>query len=59
MKCLGNADGKSAVYCDNTERNPLICARCGWEFTEDTRRRQLPLVKGEDGLLRKIVRREN
>lgn len=31
------------------------CCQCGFNRQEDERRRQLPLVKGADGILRKHV----
>ncbi len=31
------------------------CNRCGFNRQEDERRRQLPLVMGDDGILRKYV----
>lgn len=31
------------------------CATCGWYKPEIARRKELPLVKGEDGLWRKII----
>lgn len=34
------------------------CTRCGFEIKERDRRKLLPLVYCEDGLLRKNVRRE-
>lgn len=31
------------------------CRHCGFELQEEKRRKALPLIKGEDGLLRKHV----
>lgn len=33
----------------------LQCERCGWNRQEYERRKALPLVRGEDGLRRKIL----
>lgn len=55
MKCVG----AMGIQCGNWEENRAACVRCGWELNEGLRRQQLPMVKGEDGLLRKIVRRES
>jgi len=34
------------------------CARCGFDRAEAERRRKLPLVRGRDGLRRKIIKRQ-
>lgn len=34
------------------------CSRCGFDRSENERRKLLPLVKGEDGLRRKIIPRK-
>ena len=35
------------------------CPRCGFNRDEDKRRKKLPMIKGEDGLLRKYVGKSN
>ena len=32
-----------------------MCKRCGFDKTENERRKKLPLVKCSDGLMRKII----
>jgi len=34
------------------------CGGCGFDRAEAERRKRLPFVRGEDGLLRKIVKRK-
>lgn len=36
-------------------RTTACCLKCGWNPDEQVRRRALPLVKGEDGLLHKDI----
>lgn len=35
------------------------CKNCGWNRTEERRRRYIPLTKNKDGLWHKNIRREN
>lgn len=37
---------------------PSNCSRCGFNKAENERRKLLPLVKGPDGLRRKIIPRD-
>lgn len=39
------------VGCKNNTAPLPECDKCGWNKYEDARRRKLPLIKGEDGLL--------
>lgn len=47
-----------------SERNhrcgyPAKCVGCGWNKEEFDRRRSLPLTKGEDGLRRRSIHKED
>lgn len=35
-----------------------LCAGCGWGKKEFARRKKIKLTRGEDGLLRKVIRRD-
>lgn len=37
---------------------PKNCSRCGFNRKEAARRKRLPLMPGEDGLLRKVIPRK-
>lgn len=41
--------------CKAANANQTVCRRCGFERQEEKRRKALPLIKGEDGLMRKHV----
>lgn len=44
--------------CAYEKLGAIMCKDCGNEAHEHLRRMQLPLIRGEDGLLRKYVGKE-
>lgn len=44
--------------CVYEKLGAIMCKDCGNEAHEHLRRMQLPLIRGEDGLLRKYVGKE-
>ena len=44
--------------CDSHEKIKEDCLHCGFYRAEAQKRKELPLVKDQDGGLRKIVRRK-
>lgn len=53
MPCIGSA----GIQCANWDNNHAACVKCGFEYNEAKRRKNIPLTPTADGLMSKKVKK--